>query len=105
MVLVAAPMLGIGTTPEPAAMTAYLALWGVFTLGMFIGTLKLGKALRFVFGSLTLLFFLLAIADGTGITLIKVIAGYEGIICGLSAMYTSLAIILNEVYGRRIAPI
>ncbi|MFH0904980.1 MAG: GPR1/FUN34/YaaH family transporter [Methanobacteriota archaeon] len=38
-------------------------------------------------------------------TMIKHIAGYEGIICGLSAMYTALAQVLNEVYGRTVAPI
>ena len=29
----------------------------------------------------------------------ETIAGYEGIICGLSAMYTGLAQVLNETYG------
>jgi hypothetical protein len=36
---------------------------------------------------------------------IKHVAGYEGIICGLSAIYTALAQVLNEVYGKVIAPI
>jgi succinate-acetate transporter protein len=105
VLLVVGPGFGLGSPPEPIALAAYLFLWGVFTAGMFIGTLKLGKALRFVFGSLTLLFFLLAIADATGIVIIKQIAGYEGIICGASAMYTSLALVLNDVYGKKLAPI
>jgi len=37
--------------------------------------------------------------------MIKTIAGYEGIICGLSAIYAALAQVLNEVYGKVIAPI
>jgi hypothetical protein len=33
------------------------------------------------------------------------LAGYEGIICGLAAIYTGLAQIFNEVYGRVVWPI
>jgi succinate-acetate transporter protein len=103
--LVVMPMIGWGNPPESSAMASYLFMWGLFTAVMFVGTLKLNRALQFVFGSLALLFFLLALGDATGSTMIKHIAGYEGIICGLSAMYTALAQVLNEVYGRTVAPI
>ena len=43
------------------AMGYYLLLWGIFTGFMFIGTLKHNRATQVVFGSLTILFFLLAI--------------------------------------------
>lgn len=87
------------------ATAAYFFMWGLFTLVMFIGTLRLNKALMFVFGSLTILFFLLCIRDATGSTVVGTIAGYEGIICGLSAVYAGLAQVLNEVYGRVVLPI
>ena len=103
--LLVMPTLGLGNAPESSALGAYLFLWGVFTSGMFIGTLRLNRALQFVFGSLALLFFLLALGDFTGSAVIKVIAGYEGIICGLSAIYTSMALLLNEVYGRNMTPV
>jgi len=103
--LLVMPAMGWGNAPETSAMVAYLSIWGIFTAVMFIGTLKLNRALQFIFGSLALLFFLLAIADATGNATIKLIAGYEGIICGLSAIYTALAQVLNEVYGKTIAPI
>jgi len=103
--LIVGPKIGLGDATENSAMVAYLFMWGVFTSVMFIGTLKLNKALQFVFASLALLFFLLAIGDYTGSATIKHIAGYEGIICGLSAMYTALAQVLNEVYGRTVAPL
>jgi hypothetical protein len=51
---------------------------------------------------LTLLFFLLAIRDFSGSELIGRIAGFEGIFCGLSAIYAALAQVLNEVYGRTV---
>ena len=93
------------TAPTETAMAAYLAIWGSFTAVMFIGTLRLNRALQFVFGSLVVLFFLLAIGDFTANAGIKQFAGYEGIVCGLSAMYTGLAQVLNEVYGRVVLPL
>jgi uncharacterized protein len=87
------------------SMAAFFFMWGLFTGLMFIGTLRLNRALQVVFGSLTILFFLLCIRDVTGSAAIATITGYEGIFCGLSAMYASIAQILNEVYGRVVLPI
>jgi len=103
--LIVLPKTGFGPAPTATAMTAYLVMWGLFTAVLFVGTLKLSRALQIVFASLTVLFFLLAIADATGSHLIKTIAGYEGILCGFSAIYTGLAQVLNEVYGRTVAPL
>jgi len=88
-----------------ASIAAYLFIWGLFTLLMFVGTLRLNGALMFVFGSLFILFFLLSVGNAMGNTGIVTIAGYEGVICGLSAMYTSIAEVLNEVYGRTVLPL
>ena len=103
--LLVLPKMGWGVAPNNTAMAFYLAAWGVFTAVMFIGTLKLNRALQFVFASLALLFFLLAAADATGSSGLRVLAGIEGIVCGLSAVYTGLAQVLNEVYGRVVAPL
>ena len=103
--LIIMPKMGLTTAPENLAMVAYLLMWGIFTAVLFIGTLKLNRALQFVFASLTLLFFLLALGDFTNSIIIKHIAGYEGIICGFSAIYAALAQVLNEVYGKTILPI
>jgi uncharacterized protein len=99
------PKLGLGTATSEGAMAAFFFMWGLFTLVMFIGTLKLNKALMVVFGSLTLLFFLLCLRDATGSVVIGKIAGYEGIFCGFSAIYAALAQVLNEVYGRTVLSI
>ncbi|GAA3993992.1 acetate uptake transporter [Mucilaginibacter dorajii] len=103
--LIVLPKLGWATAPSEGAMCAYLSVWGVFTLLLFFGTLKLNRALQFVFASLTVLFFLLVAGDATGNPVIKHLAGYEGIICGASAIYTGIANVLNEVYGRVVLPI
>jgi succinate-acetate transporter protein len=92
-----------GAWGDPAgsiAMGAYLFMWGLFTAVMFIGTLKINPRLQFVFGSLALLFFLLALGDWTGNAVITQIAGYEGIICGFSAIYAGLAQVLEELSGK-----
>lgn len=87
------------------ALATYLLVWGVFTGLLFIGTLKLTRALQFVFATLTVLFFLLAIGNYTDNEDILKFAGYEGIICGSSAIYTGIASLLNEVYGRKLLPL
>jgi hypothetical protein len=103
--LLVLPKMGLAEATDKTAMAAYLAMWGIFTAVMFIGTLKTNRALQFVFGSLTILFFLLALGDITGNSAVTVIAGYEGILCGLSAIYAGLAQVLNEMYKKTVAPL
>lgn len=90
---------------DGTAMAAYLVVWGLFTLGLFVGTLRLSRALQFVFFTLVVLFFLLAYAEATGNAAVTKFAGYEGIVCGASAMYTGIALVLNEVYGQVVLPL
>ena len=99
------PSMGISEATPAAFMGWYLSLWGMFTGFMFFGTLKANRALQFVFASLTVLFFLLAARDFTGSRLIGTIAGFEGIICGASAIYLAMAEVLNEQFGRTVLPI
>ena len=93
------------TGPSAASLAAYFIMWGIFTFGMFFGTLKANRALQFVFGSLTILFFMLAIGQyGGGATFTK-ITGIEGVICGLSAVYLGIAEVLNEANQKTVLPI
>ena len=110
VVLVVLPKLTFIATPIAAAdekaMAAYLAIWGLFTAVMFVGTLRLSRALQFVFGTLTVLFFLLAYGDFTGASSgFKHFTGFEGIVCGLAAIYTGLAQVLNELAGKTVWPL
>jgi len=104
--LIVLTKLGWGAASNDTAMAAYLAMWGLFTLVMFIGTLRLHVAGQIVFGSLTILFFLLAYGDfaaaGPGF---KHFTGYEGIFCGFSAIYAGLAQVLNELFGKVVLPL
>jgi len=92
-------------TPTNDAMAAYFFMWGLFTFVMFFGTLKVNRAVQFVFMSLAILFFLLTAKELTGNADLGIITGYEGIICGLSAVYTALAEVLNETHGKTVLPL
>tara|TARA_Y100001956_G_scaffold26987_1_gene26830 strand:+ start:116 stop:673 length:558 start_codon:yes stop_codon:yes gene_type:complete len=102
--LIVMPYMGLPASPA-SFMGWYLLLWGVFTGFMFIGSLCYPVAKQVVFGSLTILFFLLAARDFSGSELIGTIAGIEGIFCGASAIYFAMAQVLNNEYGRTILPI
>ena len=104
--LVLLEKLGWAAPSNDTAMAAYLAMWGLFTAVMFIGTLRLNRALQVVFGALTILFFMLAIGDYTNAsTGFKHTTGYEGIFCGFSAIYAGLAQVLNELFGKIVLPL
>lgn len=101
---------GFGS-PSSSSLAAYFLMWGIFTFAMFFGTLRANRALQFVFMSLAILFFLLTIGELTnnptlsGSVTFNTIAGIEGIICGLSAVYLGLAEVLNESHQKTILPI
>ena len=83
----------------------YLFLWGIFTFFMWLGTFGKNRAIQFIFCSLTILFMLLAIRDWTGNVTVGTLAGYEGIVCGGSAIYLAMAEVLNEARGKTVLPI
>jgi succinate-acetate transporter protein len=103
--LIVMPKLGWMEPASNGSMVAYLSIWGIFTFCLFFGTLRLNRALQFVFGSLTILFALLVWGDASRDADIKHLAGYEGIVCGASAIYTGIAGVLNEVYGKTVLPV
>ena len=102
----------LANEPPVGFLAWYFFIWGLFTLFMFIGALKKDFTLQFIFGSLALLFFLLAIRDWCAASqlllsknMIGKIAGWEGIICGCSAMYYAMAQVINEQWSRVLLPI
>ena len=96
------PTLGWTGALDKVSLVSYLALWGLFSVVMLIITFRLSKALQVVFGLLVLLFILLVIGNALGSETIIHIAGFVGILCGLSAMYTGLGEVMNEVYQEKI---
>jgi uncharacterized protein len=93
-----------GMKTEEAYMGWYLFLWGVFTFFMWLGTFGKSRVLQFVFLSLWILFLLLALRDWFESAVIGTVAGFEGIICGASAIYLAMAEVLEESRGKKILP-
>jgi succinate-acetate transporter protein len=98
------PFAAIKSADEHS-MGFYLLLWGIFTLFMFFGALRHNTITKIVFSTLTILFFLLAIGDFSGAGAVKVFAGYVGIFCGASAMYSALGQIVNGEFGKPVFPL
>ncbi len=89
----------------------YLWMWGVFTVYMFIASLRTTGAIALVFLLLTITFIILGIgnsslAGGTSVTngTIK-LGGYVGIATALAAWYASFAAVINSTFGRVVAPV
>ncbi|RLF33948.1 MAG: hypothetical protein DRM98_01480 [Thermoplasmata archaeon] len=89
--------------PSSAFMGWYLFMWGLFTMMMFLGTLKKNLSLSIVFFTLFILFYLLALKDWGIISGGWI--GVEGIFCGFSAIYLAMAEVINESFGKTILPV
>jgi len=100
--LIVMPKLGISDVFGKMDFLAFLSIWGLFSFVMWVITFRLTKALQGVFGLLVLLFLLLIIGNALGSITVLEIAGVEGLICGLSAMYTGLGQVMNEVYKEKV---
>ena len=98
--------VGAGWIKPPAAtgVAAVLAMWGVFTLGLWICTVKANKCVFATFLFLWITFFLLAAGD-FGWRPGRRMGGVLGLITGLTAMYVSFAEVLNATLGREAIPL
>ncbi len=96
---------GEGLKSDEISMGWFLLVWGIFSTFMFIGTLKMNRAMQILFGTVVALFYLLAIKDFSGIASFGTIGGIVGIICGSTALYICVAQILNELYGKTVMPL
>lgn len=106
--MIVIPKLGLAPEPPAAFVGCYLFMWGIFTALMYAGTLKANRALQFIFSSLAILFFLLALGHWLPESMahtVGMIAGFEGILCGASAIYLAMAEVINETHGAVILPI
>lgn len=103
--LMVMPDMGLMAPVTAGSMVAYLSIWGAFTCFLFIATFKLNRALQVIFATLILLFLLLTIGQATSSPGVTRFGGYVGLLCGTSAIYTAIAILLNELFDRELLPI
>jgi uncharacterized protein len=100
-----APALGLTPAGGANAVGSYLVLWGIFTAGMFLGTLKAPKAVTLLIGMLAILFLILGAGALAGNADITKIGGYWGIINGLVGIYIAVALVVNEANGKEMLPL
>lgn len=99
------PVLGLSEKPGAVDMAAFLAVWGIFALGLFICTLKMHKILAVTLFFVVLLVVLLVAATLTGMQTIHTLGGLAGVVAGALAIYIGLGQVINEVYGEKIFPV
>ena len=99
------PFSAVINPSDNISMGFYLALWGVFTFFMFLGTLLNNTITKIIFLSLMVLFFLLSAADFSENYVIRIVAGYVGIFCGSSAIYSAMAQVVNGEFRKSIFPV
>ncbi len=81
----------------------YLLAWALYTLIMFVASLRVHKAMSVTFFLLLVGFILLVVGHFSD-PVFNVIAGYELIVCALSAWYMMSAIIINDLAGKIVLP-
>ena len=97
--------LGWGIAPDTNSIAIFYFVWGLFTVGIFIGTLKLSRIVQAFFLTLAVLFFLLTAWVLTGNTALALIAGWEGVLCGAIGVYIGLSEVLNDLYDSKVLPV
>jgi succinate-acetate transporter protein len=103
--IIISPSLGVNGATSPAAMGFYLSVWAIFTAGIFLASFRRSRAIRVVFGLLLIFFILLAAGSAVSSPTLIHVAGYTGILSGISAIYTGLGHVMNETFHKSIFPL
>jgi hypothetical protein len=94
-----------------AGLSLYLYTWTIFTVYMFVASLRTSGAVALVFLLLTITFLLLAIGNASLVGTAHVtnstikLGGYLGIATAIGAWYASFAAVINSTFGRVVAPV
>jgi hypothetical protein len=99
------PVLGLAKAPAPIELAAFLSVWGIFAVGLFICTLKMPKVIQATLLAIVVMIFLLVAAQLTASSLILTLGGVVGIIAGALGLYIGIGQVINEVHGKIIFPI
>ncbi len=97
-----------GDVPAAHAASAvglYLIAWGIFTLYMFVASLRTTSAIAVVFFLLTITFFLLGIGNSNETTGLVEAGGWFGLATAAAAWYASFAAVTNSTFGRTVLPV
>jgi succinate-acetate transporter protein len=87
------------------AVGLYLIGWGIFTLYMFVASLRTTVAIAAVFALLAATFFVLGIGNSGDHPDIVKAGGWLGLATAAAAWYASFAAVTNATYGRVVLPV
>jgi succinate-acetate transporter protein len=87
------------------AVGLFLIAWGIFTLYMFVASLRTTAAIATVFALLTATFFVLGIGNAGAHTNIVHLGGYLGLATAAAAWYASFAAVTNSTFGKTVLPV
>lgn len=82
----------------------FLLAWALYTAIMLVASLRVHKAMTLTF-LLLLIGFILLVIGHLANPIFNVIAGYELILCALSAWYMMAGAIINDLAGKEILPV
>lgn len=99
------PALNLAKAPTPAELAAFLAIWGIFALGLFVCTLRMHRLLQVTLALVVLLVVFLVAAQLTGSSFILNLGGVTGIAAGGLALYMGMGQVINEIFGSRVLPV
>jgi succinate-acetate transporter protein len=87
------------------ALGLYLIAWGIFTVYMFVASLRMSAAVATLFALLAVTFLVLGIGDATGNDTIVKAGGFIGIVTAIAAWYASFAGVAKSTFKRTILPV
>ena len=87
------------------AVGLFLIAWGIFTLYMFVASLRTTAAIATVFALLAATFFILGIGNSGAHENIVKIGGYVGLATAAAAWYASFAGVTNATFKRTVLPV
>jgi succinate-acetate transporter protein len=88
-----------------SAVGLYLIAWGIFTLYMFVASLRTTAAIATVFALLAATFFLLGIGNANESEGLVEAGGWFGLATAAAAWYASFAAVTNSTFGRTVLPV
>jgi uncharacterized protein len=88
-----------------SAVALYLIAWGIFTLYMFVASLRTTAAIATVFALLATTFFLLGIGNANETEGLVEAGGWFGLATAAVAWYASFAAVTNSTFGRTVLPV
>lgn len=81
----------------------YLVAWMIYTLGMWIASMRIHTMMSITFFTLLIGFYLLVLGHFIN-PFWNLVAGYELMFCAACAMYMMFAIIINDLAGKIVLP-